>query len=133
MSVELLTSEQKSALINLFTFVARADGKLDGKEWHYLNRFCEAHGLTYDINQEYELRALCAVFLTEKSKMTALVETVKMALSDLDYDEREQQGLKEIAYVMEISDEKFEELNQWAIQGLAWVKKGAELVNCLPY
>lgn len=132
MFVDQLSPEQKSALISLFTFVARADGRLDGKEWRYLNRFCEIHGLTYDINEELVLSEICKPFLLHKSKMIALVETVKMALSDLEYGESEQSCLKEIVKCMALDDDIFSTLNQWALDGLQWSQRGADLVNDLP-
>ncbi len=129
MFVDLLTTEQKKALVSLFTFIARADGKLEGSEWHYLNRFCEIHGLTYDINQESDLRLTCSVFLRQKAKMTAMVEVVKMAISDLDYDTLERQAVHEIGRAMELDHDTIESLHQWAMQGCAWGKAGAALIN----
>lgn len=129
MNVERLSFPQKQALVYLFTFVARADGRLDGKEWHYLNRYCESQGLTYDINAEISLEEICDIFDTQQAKMNAVIETAKMALSDLDYDDKEQAALNEICDQMGLPQETFEQVNQWAQEGLRWMQQSERLIS----
>ena len=129
MFVEKLTAQEKRSLVQLLTFIARSDGKVEQQEWNYLNRFCNKNGLTYDINEENDLEHICGAIQSRQAKIVALQHVVRMALSDGNYQDIERQHAKQIASALGIKSEHFKYIEGWAVEGFEWKKKGEAMLS----
>lgn len=128
MFVEKLTSQEKRSLVQLLTYTARSDGKIERQEWQYLNRFCDKHGLTYDINEENNLDHICGAIQSKAAKVVAMQHVVRMALADGCYEQREKENVHEISNMLGLDDVEFKRIENWAIEGFEWLKKGEAMV-----
>lgn len=52
-----------------------------------------------------------------------------MALIDGHYANEERNGALAISNMLSLSSEKFNEIEEWVIQGQSWVKKGEEMLS----
>ena len=129
MFVDKLTAQEKKSLVQLLTFIARSDGKIAEQEWRFLNRFCDRNGLTYDINEENNLEHICGSIQSYPAKVVAMQQVIKMALTDGEYPITEKQNAMAIAQLLGFDTKQFEYIENWALEGYAWAKKGEAMVE----
>lgn len=128
MFVDMLSKDEKQGLVQLITFIAKADGDITEEEMSFLSNYASEYNMPFDIDAEVSLESACAQIGTEGSKIVALQEIIKMALSDGEYDIEERKGAFAISEMLSLSKEKFEEVESWVIEGHNWVHRGEEMV-----
>ena len=128
MFVNILSSEEKKVLFQLLLAIAKADGSLPKEEIDYLSAYAAEYSIDFDLNMEPDLEQACSQLRSFKSKVVAIQEIVKIALVDGHYDDAEKKGALMIANLLQLSTEKFEEIESWVIEGQKWVLKGEEML-----
>lgn len=124
MFVNFLSSEEKKSLFQLILAIARADGDISIKEIDYLSAYGDEYNIDFSPNMESNLEQACSQLRSFKSKVVAIQEIVKIALVDGHYDEAEKRGALMIANLLQLPTEKFQEIENWVIEGQKWVLKG---------
>lgn len=128
MFVNFLSSEEKKSLFQLILAIARADGDISIKEIDYLSAYADEYNIDFSPNMESNLEQVCSQLRSFKSKVVAIQEIVKIALVDGHYDEAEKRGALMIANLLQLPTEKFQEIENWVIEGQKWVLKGEEML-----
>lgn len=128
MFVDILSNEEKFGLIQLIAAIAQSDGKITNEEEVFINNYANEHGIVFDINSNIDISGACSSIKTPKAKVVALQEIIKMALVDGHYADEERNGALAISNMFSLSLEKFNEIEEWVIQGQSWVKKGEEMI-----
>lgn len=129
MFVDILSNEEKFGLLQLITAIAQADGEISHEEEVFINSYANEHGISFNINSEIDISSACSSINTPKAKIIALQEIIKMALIDGHYANEERNGALAISNMLSLSSEKFNEIEEWVIQGQSWVKKGEEMLS----
>jgi len=128
MFVDVLAKEEKEGLISLLTCIAKIDGEISDQEIKFLTEYSKEHDIQVDLKSEINLEAACSLIKSEKSKVVAIQEIIKIAISDGDYDSAERQGALAISKMLSMSPEAFDKIESWVIQGQRWVQAGEEMV-----
>jgi tellurite resistance protein len=128
MFVDVLAKEEKEGLISLLTCIAKIDGEISEQEIKFLTEYSKEHSVQIDLKSEIELEAACSLIKSDKSKVVAIQEIIKIAISDGDYDSSERQGVFAISKMLLMSPELFYRIESWVIQGQRWVQAGEEMV-----
>lgn len=128
MFVDVLAKEEKEGLISLLTCIAKIDGEISEQEIKFLTEYSKEHSVQIDLKSEIKLEDACSLIKSEKSKIVAIQEIIKIAISDGDYDSSERQGAFAISKMLLISPETFYKIESWVIQGQRWVQAGEEMV-----
>lgn len=129
MFVDVLSSDEKVGLVKLLTVIAKADGNISKEERDFLSSYSTMHGVTVDFDLDCRLNDACSLLKTHKAKIVAMQEIVKMALVDGQYDTSERSGALAIAKQLSLSQESFEEIENWVFEGQRWVQKGEEMLE----
>lgn len=130
MFAELLIERERQGLIDLLSLLAGIDGEVSPPEVAFIAEM--KHRLDLD---DYEPRAgasieqVCAAFERKKSKRVALVELIKIAYADSNYDASERAGIRRIAQLMGEDEDVVQELESWVSDGIQWQARGEALLG----
>lgn len=130
MFAELLTKQERQALIDLLTFLAGIDGEISPPEVVFLKetqRRLDLEG--YEVPIGATIETTCAAFERTKAKRVALVELIKIAYADSIYDPAERAGIRRIAQLMDEGEATVQSLEAWVEAGLRWQAEGQELLG----
>ena len=129
MFVELLDKNEKNALVQLIVSIAKADGNVSQEEVDFLTAYANENDVVVDLNKEIDLTAACSAINSYEGSVVAIQEIVKMALSDGHYDESERRGAAAIAEMLNLTSDKFLEIENWVVDGQKWLVRGEELLT----
>lgn len=129
MFVDVLSKEEKKGLISLLACIAKMDGNISDQERDFLKSYSEEHSVEIDLSSEINLESACSLMKSEKSKVVAIQEIIKIAISDGHYDSAERQGAFAISEMLSMPPETFSKIESWVIQGQRWVQAGEEMVE----
>ena len=129
MFTELLSVEEKMALLKLITGIAKADGEITKEEADFLSVYASEIGVSVDLDSDFSIEDTCALLCSYKAKIITMQEIIKMALVDGNYDEQERNGALIISQTLGIPLEKFLEIENWVIEGHNWVARGEKLLT----
>lgn len=132
----LTTTEAKHSFIAGLIRLAKVDGIIDEEEFTFFQQ--AAYGIGLDSNVVQELSALKDSdakieinFKTNKEKLFFLIQAVQLCLIDGNYSDIEKKELRNICTEVGISHGSLCEIENWAYEGIAWNKRGEELLNLI--
>lgn len=130
----LTTIEAKRNFIEGLIRLAKVDGFIDEKEFAFFQQAAYGLGLNDDIVQEINtLREndakIVIKFNSNKEKLFFLIQAVQLCLIDGTYSDVEQKEIRDICKEINISYDSLTEIEKWAYEGIAWNKRGDELLN----
>lgn len=64
------------------------------------------------------------------SKNIVIMELINVALADNNYQESERAGVMSIARLMNVTEEKVEEIENWIQEGKTWANQGLNIISC---
>lgn len=130
----LTTTEAKYSFIAGLIRLAKIDGIVDDKEFIFFQQ--AAYGIGLDSGVIEKLSALKESdteikidFRTNKEKLFFLIQAVQLCLIDGSYSDVEKNELRNICAEMGISHDSLVKIENWACEGIAWNKRGEELLN----
>ena len=129
MFVMQLTLDERQALMSLLVSIAKADGKLNEMEKEFLKYYAKANSINLNLDEEISIDDACKLIKTQKGKIIALQEIIKIAFADGQYDENEKKGVRIIAQNFGISESKLQEIEDWVQDGEEWANRGLELIK----
>ena len=129
MFVMQLTLDERQALMSLLVSIAKADGKLNEMEKEFLKYYAKANSINLNLDEEISIDDACKLIKTQKGKIIALQEIIKIAFADGQYDENEKKGVRIIAQNFEVSESKLQEIEEWVQDGEEWANRGLELIK----
>lgn len=129
MFVDQLPDNEKQALMSLLVDISKADGELAKSEIRFLSEYASEHGVHLDLEKDISISDACNAIESNKGKVVALQEIVKLAIVDGHYDESEKKGVIAISGMLKISLTKFEEIEKWVLDGQKWVNQGFQMLN----
>ncbi|HQN71808.1 MAG TPA: hypothetical protein PLB16_00195 [bacterium] len=104
MFLSQLNFEQKKLFLGFAYAIIHADGVFNSYEEAYLNSICAEMMLGRNDFKQCQLSDFAEVFKTNKSRKIFLVESIAIALSDKDYDNKEKELILNLAKTFNISD-----------------------------
>ena len=129
MFVMQLTLDERQALMSLLVSIAKADGRLNEMEKEFLNYYAKANSINLNLDEEISIDDACKLIKTQKGKIIALQEIIKIAFADGQYDENEKKGVRIIAQNFGVSESKLQEIEEWVQDGEEWANRGLELIK----
>lgn len=129
MFVDQLIEEEKKALMALLIDISKADGNLAEQEIEFLSAYSAENGIALNLDQDISLPNACGLIESNKGKIVAIQEIVKLAIVDGHYDEAERKGALAIAEMLGIPLAKFQEVEKWVLDGQQWVSQGVQMIN----
>jgi len=129
MFVMQLTLDERQALMSLLVSIAKADGKLNEMEKEFLKYYAKANSINLNLDEEISIDDACKLIKTQKGKIIALQEIIKIAFADGQYDENEKKGVRIIAQNFGVSESKLQEIEEWVQDGEEWANRGLELIK----
>lgn len=132
----LTTSEAKHAFIAGLIRLAKVDGTIDDTEFNFFQQAAYGIGLDSDGIQKLSALKDSATkieinFKTNKEKLFFIIQAVQLCLIDGDYSDVEKTELRNICTEIGITHEALCEIEKWAYEGIAWNKRGEELLNLI--
>jgi uncharacterized tellurite resistance protein B-like protein len=132
MYANLLLEEEKMVFLKLLTYLSKIDNDISDNEVNFIKKIAIDIGVNIEdkfFNSEVKnLEELLSCFKSNQSKHILLTELINLALSDDNYSSEERKGVLEISKLLNVSDNKFSELENWIIEGNNWVSKGSRVV-----
>ena len=129
MFVDILTYEEKEALFQLIASIAKADDNFTEEETDYLSIYAQDNGVIFDINSDINTEQACSKLQSHNAKTVAIQEIIRIAVVDGHYDDSERLAIVAIADLLEMDLDKFEEIENWVIEGQNWVERGENMLN----
>lgn len=128
MFVDILSKDEKDGVFRLLTAIAKADGEISEEENQFLSSYADEHQIQYVAGDNINIENACSLLTTSKSKIIAMQEIIKIALSDGHYDDEERKGALAISTTLSLPVEKFHEIESWVVEGQSWVQKGEAML-----
>lgn len=114
MWLDSLTAQQCQTLFGLAHNVVVSDGLLDPNEERMMNQFRREMDLRPELEAEYlPLEGVDKIFATERSRTIALLNLIHLSYCDGAFEIEEECFLRELGTQFEISDERFQLLDNW--------------------
>lgn len=129
MFVDQLMEAEKRALMSLLIDISKADGDLAEQEINFLSAYSTENGIALNLEQYISLPDACDLIKSNKGKIIVIQEIVKLAIVDGHYDEAERKGALAIAEMLGVQLAKFQEVENWVLDGKQWVSKGLHMIN----
>lgn len=129
MFVDQLMETEKRALMSLLIDISKADGDLAEQEINFLSAYSTENGIALNLEQYISLPDACDLIKSNKGKIIVIQEIVKLAIVDGHYDEAERKGALAIAEMLGVQLAKFQEVENWVLDGKQWVSKGLHMIN----
>ena len=129
MFVDQLREDEKKALMSLLIEISKADGDLAEQEIEFLSAYSAENKIALNLDQDVSLPDACSLIKSNKGKIVAIQEIVKLAIVDGYYDEAERKGALAIAEMLGIQLVKFQEIEKWVLDGQQWVAQGLQMIN----
>lgn len=132
----LTTAEAKYSFIAGLIRLAKVDGIIDDKEFTFFQQSAYCIGLDSNVVQKLSTLKdsdvkIEIIFKTNKEKLFFLIQAVQLCLIDGDYSNVEKKELRNICTEIGISHRSLCEIENWAYEGIAWNKRGEELLNLI--
>lgn len=130
----LITDEAKQAFIAGLIRIAKADGTIDEREAVFFQQAAYSLGLddaaVKQIDKLRQSNEKIEIGLKNNvEKNFFLIQAVQLCLIDETYSEAEQKELRDICVEMGVSYNTLVEIEKWAYEGIAWNKRGEELLK----
>lgn len=129
MFIDRLNDGEKKVLIDLLMHIVKVDNKLSKREASYLLDICNKHNLVMNFSQESSIEDLCLSIKCTESRVIILQELIRAAKIDSDYCAEEEEFVKKIKILFEISFEKYQVLTKWVDSGVRWKEEGEKLLS----
>ena len=126
MFLENLTDGEKSAFLGLAQRLIRADGVLSSKEEQVLASLTAVAGHR---TAEGTLKELANTFQTRKTKVSALLELLGLALADGEYHAAEKGLVSEIAKALDFTENELDGMETWVVRQVALFEEAANFWN----
>lgn len=78
--------------------------------------------VSHDIDKEIS-------FNNKKQSLFFLKEAIQLCYCDNNYSEKEKDLIKEFAEKLEVSEKALSSIEEWALEGYMWCKKGEKLLE----
>lgn len=131
MFANLLVDEEKESYIKLLMFLSKVDDQLNDEEIDFIKK--TAQEINYegslDFNEEIKIEEVLAGIKNSISRNVVILELVNLAFADKDYTNSEREGIRNIAVLMGVSEQRLSEIEQWVSEGVQWANKGLEIVS----
>ncbi|MFS1418969.1 TerB family tellurite resistance protein [Vibrio splendidus] len=128
MFINQLSNTEKKALMSLLVDISKADGNLSDAEIDFLNAYASENDIELNISNTASIAEACGEINSQKGKVVAIQEIVKLAIVDGQYDESERTGAIAISQLLQLPISKFEEIEAWVLDGEHWVNRGIQLL-----
>ncbi|WP_321328445.1 hypothetical protein [uncultured Ilyobacter sp.] len=132
MYANLLLDEEKVVFLKLLTYLSKIDKNISENEVVFIERIAQDIGVVIDKNffdlEVQDLKELLSSFKNEQSKNILLTELINLAFSDDNYSHDERKGILEISRLLDVSESKLSEIENWIIEGNTWLYKGSKLI-----
>jgi uncharacterized tellurite resistance protein B-like protein len=127
MFYEKLSAEEQGALLYFANEVIRADGLVTPEEMAHLQKLLGGVASGNIISTAQDAAHIFAG-AKNSAKKGVYIELLSLALSDGIYDETEQQCMKKIQAVLELSDDFAKNSAEWLLSYIDVIRQGQKLV-----
>jgi len=129
MITELLTVNEKKALISLSKKLINADGVIVAKEKQVYEIMLELLSLKrYKIDNKTSTKSLCNTFKTQRSKIICLLELIGIAWVDHSFQKKEKEFINEVCDNFGINRSKIKSYTKLSIN---MIRLNQELISIL--
>lgn len=131
MFADKLTQAQRQVVFDLAVNLAAADNDVSDEEIQYLQDFCEAYGIEYNLDKSHiNIDDALTLLDTKTSRIITLQELIKLSYKDGHFGEEEQDKVFLIAQKMGLNDpELMMRIEKWVRQGFDWVYEGEQMIE----
>ena len=127
--LERLTQDEQRALMELLSYLAKADGSVADVEREVLQQYANLVSIELDeITGTYAPEELVKIFHSTTSKVIVLEELMRMAYIDDMFTDSEQSVILDIAELLGVPLPLLRQIEDWVLDGLRWIDKGEELL-----
>lgn len=108
----MLSSEEKDLFLQLAISIASVDGDYNDVEKTMINSYCIEMGVNNSVEKEKSISSIIerfSIISTEQTKKIVLFEAIGLALSDRNYDKKEEKTIIDIAKTFNIDIQFVEE------------------------
>ena len=123
MFVGNLDTEQQQVLLALAKKMAKADSKVVDKEIDILNVIRSQCASDLVVPENVDIPNLSALFKTQISKTSLLLELIGVANADDEYHDTEKKITLEVAESLGISAQLFSDMESWVLRQFALVRE----------
>ena len=112
MYLGMLSSEEKDLFLQLAISIASVDGDYNDVEKTMINSYCIEMGVNNSVEKEKSISSIIerfSIISTEQTKKIVLFEAIGLALSDRNYDKKEEKTIIDIAKTFNIDIQFVEE------------------------
>ena len=131
MFINKLNGCEQQILMDLLTHIARCDNEFPEEEHSYIWGIRTKYNLKMSFEPEYTVEQLCSEITKDQSKIIILQELIRAAMIDGDFHDKEKEIVKKVADYFKIGYEKYTEVEDWVEKGMAWFKKGNEMIKSI--
>jgi len=132
MYANLLLDEEKITFLKILTYLSKIDNDISENEVAFIKKISEDIGMTINNNffdlEIQGLKELLSHFKSVQSKHILLTELINLAFVDENYSSDERKGISEISKLLDVSDNKLSEIENWIVDGNNWLSKGSKLI-----
>ncbi len=129
---DLLSDDEKRALVKTMAYFAHIDGKVTPEEAELLEKAAETSGL--DAKEAWKdvasggIEKELACLRTDKSKRIVIQELIALGYADGRYFQLEKEAVNRVASILGLDRETVERIESWVRQGVEWSGKGYGLI-----
>ncbi|MCK5863138.1 MAG: TerB family tellurite resistance protein [Candidatus Hydrogenedentes bacterium] len=131
--IEMLTQEEKQALLELMACLVRADGRVRDVERELLAGYAELFHIQWidgSCNCDIDLLdSLAAQFQRPESRVIVLQELLQLAHLDGFFNKDEKSLIIRVATLMGVPENFLKKIDEWVLQGIEWTLRGEELLE----
>lgn len=130
----LTTNEAKENFMGGIVNLAKADGAIDDSEKQFFLNAAVSLGWEEKIDELNESlnsveNVIDIEFNSRKESLFFFKEALQLVYLDDKYDEEEKKVINEIRKQLDIEKEVVDEIENWVLEGMEWVKKGEKLIE----
>jgi tellurite resistance protein len=128
--IDRLNSDERVALLELMTCLAKTDGKMTEVSQEVLREYAELLEVDpADIDSDTTPEELVPQFQSPASRVVALQEVFRLANLDGVFTIGEESAILDIASLMGFPMEFVQRVEQWVLDGLEWTLTGEKLIE----
>ncbi len=125
-----LNQEEKKAFLSLAFKIIKCDGCLAQEEKERIEEIRVETGLFTETElMDKSIEELVNIFSSKESKKSALIEAVRLAYIDGEYDNQEQKILRAMALGFGFNEKEAMEIENWVLDLNKLIEKGKEIIR----